>query len=192
MLDKSIPYYNVIMKRPKGTALPQFELPDGYSFERYTSGMEVKWAAIEASVGEFENNEESLTYFKKEYLPYSNELKDRLLFVLNKEGEPVGTITGWWNLTGERRDLSIHWFAVSKEYQGLGIGKALVSECIRNLLHLEGDKDVYLHTQTWSYIAIALYLKTGFNMEEKETFANYQNDYEQALPILQGLLNNRS
>jgi ribosomal protein S18 acetylase RimI-like enzyme len=191
MLDKSIPYFNIIMKRPAGASLPHYGLPVGFSFEWYISGMEVDWAAIEASVGEFDNNKESLNFFKNEYLSHSEELKNRLLFVLNQERKPVGTITGWWNFTGERRNLSIHWFAVQKEYQGLGIGKALVTECIRNLQVLEGDKDIYLHTQTWSYKAIALYLKSGFNIEVKETFSHYKNDYEQALPILQELLNNK-
>ncbi|SDT48930.1 Acetyltransferase (GNAT) family protein [Paenibacillaceae bacterium GAS479] len=191
MLDKSIPYFNVIMKRHAGSFLPQFVLPVGYSIGRYTEGMELQWAAIETSVGEFDSDEESLTYFQKEYLPQSNELKKRLLFVLNPEGEAVGTITGWWNLTGERCDLAIHWFAVRPEYQGLGLGKALVAECMRNLIDLEGDKDIYLHTQTWSYKAITLYLKTGFKIETKDTFAHYQNDYESALPILQKLLNRK-
>lgn len=191
MLDKSIPYFNVIMKRAAGTPLSHYGLPIGFSFGKYKAGMEVDWAVIEASVGEFDTVEESLNYFKNEYLPHSEELKQRLLFVLNQEGKAIGTITGWWNHTRERRDLSIHWFAVKGEYQGLGIGKALVAECMRVLKNLEGDEDVYLHTQTWSYKAIALYLKTGFNIKVSETFSLYQNDYEHALPILQKLLNNK-
>ncbi|MGO0059881.1 GNAT family N-acetyltransferase [Brevibacillus fluminis] len=191
MLDKSIPYYNVIMKRVAGTPLVHHELPQGFSFCRYKSGKEVDWAEIEASVGEFDSVEESLNYFKNEYLQHFEELKKRLLFVLNSEGKPIGTITGWWNYTAERRDLSIHWFAVQQEYQGMGIGKALVAKCIRNLQDLDGDKDIYLHTQTWSYKAISLYLKSGFNIEASETFSVYQNDYEQAFPILHNMLNDK-
>ncbi|MGO4501161.1 GNAT family N-acetyltransferase [Paenibacillus sp. 2RAB27] len=191
MLDKSIPYFNVIMKRAAGTPLSHYGLPIGFSFGMYKAGMEEDWAVIEASVGEFNTAEESLNYFKNEYLPQTEELKQRLLFVLNQEGKPIGTITGWWNHTREKRHSSIHWFAVMREYQGLGIGKALVAECIRVLKNLEGDEDVYLHTQTWSYKAIALYLKAGFNIELSETFSLYQNEYEQALPILQNLLNNK-
>lgn len=191
MLDKSIPYFNVIMKREAGTPIPLYGLPVGFSFDRYKPGMEVDWAAIEASVGEFESAEESLNYFRNEYLPHNEELQKRLLFVLNQERKPIGTITAWWNQTDERLDSSIHWFAVQKEYQCLGIGKALVAECIRNLQILEGDEVIYLHTQTWSYKAIALYMKTGFIIEVSETFSFYQNDYEHALPILQSLLNNK-
>lgn len=66
MLDKSIPYFNVIMKRAAGTPLSHYGLPIGFSFGMYKSGMEVDWAVIEASVGEFDNAEESLNYFKNE------------------------------------------------------------------------------------------------------------------------------
>ncbi|MCM3749499.1 GNAT family N-acetyltransferase [Paenibacillus pasadenensis] len=189
MLDKSIPYFNIIMKRPSGAPLPSFTLPDGFSFCRYRSGMEAAWAEIETSVGEFDTHEDSLAYFNRTYMPYSEELERRMLFVLDEEQQPIGTITAWWNETGSRRDAAVHWFAVRPEAQGLGLGKALVAECIRIQQALEGDTAIYLHTQTWSYPAVALYLKSGFIMEEKETFSHYRNDYEQALPLLKKLLN---
>ncbi|WP_219838155.1 GNAT family N-acetyltransferase [Paenibacillus sp. R14(2021)] len=189
MLDKTIPYYNVIMKRPSGLPLPRFDLPAGFSFAWYAAGMERDWAVIEASVGEFETAGEGLDYFLQEYLPYVDELKQRLLFVINADGEPVGTITGWWNYSGERRDAAIHWFAVREADQGQGLGKALVAACLRNLLALDGDQAIYLHTQTWSGKAVALYRKLGFQIEEHETFAHYRNDYAQALPLLLAALN---
>jgi GNAT superfamily N-acetyltransferase len=188
LLDKSIPYYNVIMKRRANIPIPNSALPEGYSFTWYVPGKEEKWAEIETSVGEFENTDQGLHYFWTEYLPHLDELKRRLLFLLNKDGKEIGTITGWWNLTEERRDPSIHWFAVKNEYQGLGLGKALVSECLNRLLFLEGDKDIFLHTQTWSYKAIGLYLKAGFEIVKDESFGHYKNEYDKALPILQPLL----
>jgi ribosomal protein S18 acetylase RimI-like enzyme len=189
LLDKSIPYYNVIMKRRAGIPLPHSALPKGYSFAWYVPGKEEKWAEIEASVGEFESTEQGLHYFRSEYLPHLYELKRRLVYIQNVEGIEVGTITSWWNLNGERRDPSIHWFAVKNEYQGLGLGKALISECLSRLLLLEGDRDIFLHTQTWSYKAIGLYLKAGFEILESESFGNYKNDYDKAMPILKKVMN---
>jgi GNAT superfamily N-acetyltransferase len=188
LLDKSIPYYNVIMKRSAGNTFPNSSLPEGYKFTWYVPSEEKKWAEIEASAGEFENTKQGLDYFWTEYMPFIDELKRRLLFIQNKDGEKIGTITSWWNLTGERRDPSIHWLAVKNEYQGLGLGKALVSECLNRLLLLEGDKDIFLHTQTWSYKAIGLYLKVGFEILESESFGHYKNDYEKAIPILRTVL----
>ncbi|NRF95790.1 GNAT family N-acetyltransferase [Paenibacillus frigoriresistens] len=188
MLDKTIPHFNVIMKRSAGVPLPRFALPEGYSFTWYVPGKEEQWAEIESSVGEFENVEQGLDYFRNEYLPFVEELKRRLLFVQNEDGEEIGTITSWWNLTGERRDPSVHWFAVKKEYQGVGVGKALVSECLNRLQLLEGDRNIFLHTQTWSYKAIGLYLNAGFEILSYESFAHYKNDYDIALPILKTVL----
>jgi ribosomal protein S18 acetylase RimI-like enzyme len=184
MLDKSLPYFNVIMKRTSDKPIINFDLPQGYNFTEFTKGTELQWAEIETSVGEFENIYEALQYFQTHYLPFSDELGKRLLFVQNKEGEKVGTITGWFDNLDKKQVPSIHWFAVKESYQGCGLGKALVSECLNRLLSLDGDLDVFLHTQTWSYKAIGLYLKAGFEIVKGGTFAHYKNDYEQAIPIL--------
>ena len=184
MLDKTVPYFNVIMKRGVREPTSEFDLPPGFSWTRFIHGNETEWASIETSVGEFASEQEALEYFQREYLPYAHELERRLLFVRAETGEAVGTITSWWNYTGERRDPSIHWLAVRNEYQGLGLGKALVSECLKRLAVLDGEKDVWLHTQTWSHKAIGLYIKAGFQLVEHESFSQYANDYEDAIPIL--------
>jgi len=77
---------------------------------------------------------------------------------------------------------------VRNEYQGLGLGKALVSECLKRLVLLEDENDVWLHTQTWSHKAIGLYLNAGFEPVEHESFSQYANDYEHAIPILRQTL----
>ncbi|MEH7484914.1 Ribosomal protein S18 acetylase RimI [Bacillus sp. OV166] len=188
MLDKSIPYFNVIMKRGSGAPVSCFSLPKGYSFVWFSEGKEMKWAEIETSVGEFTNIDEAMKYFQENYLPFLDELKRRLLFVQNERGEEVGTITSWWNMTGTKRVPSIHWFAVNEEYQGCGLGKALVSESLKKLILLEGDKDVFLHTQTWSYKAIGLYLKSGFEILSSGSFSHYKNEYFLAMPHLRKFL----
>lgn len=184
MLDKTIPYHHIIMKRRAGIKIPSYPLPKGYSFAWHVSGKEQRWAQIETAVGEFENYDKALEYFHKEYSPHLDDVRKRVLYIHTKDQEEVGTITGWWNWTGERRDPSIHWFAVKKEHQGVGIGKALVSECLNRLVLLEGDRDVYLHTQTWSYQAIGLYRKLGFDILETESFGGYPNDFARAMPIV--------
>lgn len=188
MLDKTVPYFNVIMKRGAGERISAFDLSPGFSWTWFTKGNETEWASIETSVGEFASEQEALEYFQREYLPHVRELERRLLFVRTANGEAVGTITSWWNHTGKRRDPSIHWLAVRNEYQGLGLGKALVSECLKRLVFLDGENDVWLHTQTWSHKAIGMYLKAGFELVEQESFSQYSNDYEHAIPILRQTL----
>ncbi|MDG0794835.1 GNAT family N-acetyltransferase [Cohnella ginsengisoli] len=188
MLDRSVPYFNVIMKRRPGRPIPECPLPAGYALTRFSPGSESRWAEIEASVGEFERAEEAIRYFRQTYMPMPDELGKRLLFVENERGEAVGTIMCWWDCTAGRRDPSIHWFAVKREHQGKGLGKALVAACLREMIRLEGDRDMYLHTQTWSYKAVRLYNRFGFEIMRDETFGSYANDYDRAMPILDALL----
>ncbi|MBH1942579.1 GNAT family N-acetyltransferase [Mobilitalea sibirica] len=190
MLDKTLPYYNIIMKRTSGTIVPSARLPEGYTFKLYSDGDETHWADIMVSVGEFDSYKEALEYFQKEYLPHKDELKRRSLFIETDDGKKIGTLTNWWNYTQSRRDPSVHWVGVKPEYQGLGLGKAIVYEGMRRMIDLEGDRDYYLHTQTWSYKAITIYIKAGYNFVENETFGTYANDYDKALETIKDKLVN--
>ncbi|MBS4537517.1 GNAT family N-acetyltransferase [Clostridium sp. D2Q-11] len=185
MLDKSIPYFNIIMRRNAGIDIPEVKLPDGYYFSMYSIGDEEYWAEIETSVGEFDNISEAIEYFNDEYLPYSKELERRMIFIETESGEKVATSTIWWNYTGEKKDPSLNWIGVKPEYQGLGLGKAIVFQTLKRMLEVDGDEKVYLHTQTWSYKAIGIYLQAGFQFLKNETFGEYENDYSKALEILE-------
>lgn len=188
MLDKSIPYFNIIMRRKSGTPIPQYTLPKGYSFVPFSSGSEMDWAEIETSVGEFDNVPEALEYLQKSYLSYPGEVERRTIFIQTEDGKKVGTVTSWWNYTGVQRDLALEWVAVKPEYQGLGLGKAIVFEGLRRILLIEGDRDVFLHTQTWSYRAVGIYLQAGFEFVNTGSFNTYDNDYEKAIPYLRDKL----
>lgn len=188
VLDKSLPYFNVIMKRRAGVPIVVHKLPPGFAFRWFAPGDEISWAGIETSVGEFQTEAQALEYFQQRYLPNIEELTRRLVFVRASNDDVVGTVTSWWDYTGDRRDPCLHWLAVRSEYQGLGLGKALVAECLTRLAWLEGDRAIFLHTQTWSHRAIAIYLKAGFEFAPRESFAGYQNDYDQAIPLLRAVL----
>ena len=186
MLDKTLPYYNILMHRQAGTPVPGVSLPDGFSFVKYSAGDELAWAEIEASVGEFSSVQEACSYFGKHYLPFSGELDRRTIFIETESGEKVETFTMWWEYTEDLRVPSVHWVAVKPEFQGLGLGKAIVFAGMERSLAIEGDRDFYLHTQTWSYQAIGIYLKAGFQFMEAGSFGGYENDFSKALPILRG------
>ena len=185
MLDKSIPYFNVIMKRAKETAFLLSAPAEGFSFTTYKDGDEKYWAEIEKSVGEFENVQDGLKYFEQTYLPFADEISKRVIFLNTTDNEKIGTITAWWNYTGTRRDSSIHWVAIKPAFQGKGLGRTLVNYGVKTIFELDGECDVYVHTQTWSYRAIAVYLKEDFEIMQDETFGRYRNDFNDALPFLQ-------
>lgn len=188
MLDKSVQYIDVLMHRKKGNPIPVYDLPDGYNFTLFQSGDEKAWAQIETSVLEFPDELDALMYYQKDYLPLISEIKRRCLFVENSDGEKVATSTAWWNYAGVRRDPWLHWVAVKPQYQGLGLGKAVISRITRMMTEIEGDRDFYLHTQTWSHKAIKIYEKCGYAVTAEKNLNNYTNEnYEQAMAILESI-----
>ncbi|MBQ4335586.1 MAG: GNAT family N-acetyltransferase, partial [Lentisphaeria bacterium] len=62
MLDKSLPYYDIIMKMPGRNllSLPEPVLPEGYSFRLYKPGDEYAWARLESQVLEFPTHGKAL------------------------------------------------------------------------------------------------------------------------------------
>lgn len=188
MLDKSLPYYNIIMKRLKGTDYSPAILPQGYAFKPFEPGDERVWSEIMVAVGEFDTKEEASEYFEANYLPYPEALRSRAFFIVDTSGACVATLTNWWNYTGEIREPSVHWVGVLPEHQGLGLGKAIVFEGMRRMIELEGDRNFYLHTQTWSYVAISIYRKAGYRIVKDEVFGGYQNDYDLAIAAIKDKL----
>lgn len=176
MLDKSVPFLNVLMKRPAGAPIPDAPLQEGFSFHFYTEGDEKDWAEIEASVLEFSRAVDALVRFQAFFGDSVPELKRRCLFVADDKGYNVGTATIWWEYSGKRRDPWVSWVGVRPEYQGLGLGKALVSRLLQEAVEIEGDRAFYLHTQTWSHPAIRLYEKFGFCITDEPNLFKYKND----------------
>lgn len=188
MLDKSVPYFDVIMRRKAGTAIPERELPEKFKFSYFRSGDEKTWAKIETSVLEFDDTLDALVYFQKKYLHPLPEIERRCIFIENEKGEKIATATSWYAYTGVRRDPWVDWVSVRPEYQGLGLGKALVSKVLQLMRDIEGDRDFYLHTQTWSHVAIRLYLQMGFEIIDERNISKYKNDkYPQAIEQLNRL-----
>ena len=191
LLDKTIPYIPVVMRRDSGHSLPVCPLPEGFQYQKYQPGFEKDWARIEASVDEFECEMDALIHFQKSFMPYSTELPRRCFFVATAEGKRIGTATAWWDYVGQRRYPLIHWVAVKPDFQGKGLGKALIAEVLRLMTTIDGDGIFYLRTSTYSHKAIQLYERVGFYLvKEKEVFGRPNAQYEEAVALLQTLREN--
>ena len=160
MLDKSIPYHDMVMACDGWEPQRGFATPEGYTIRPYRDGDEVHWAAIETSVGEFSSVEKAMERWNNEYLPQIEMVRRRCLFAIGPDGQYLGTCTAWEVFEPEVKFM-IHWVAVKPEAQGLGLGGALVSRAME-LFAQAGTFPVALHTQTWSHKAIRLYHKLGF------------------------------
>lgn len=185
MMDKSIEFYKILMRRKTGVDLVEFKLPVGYSFKLYTEGDAKFWADIEHSVQEFDTRKSARGYFEKRYLPYNDELEKRCMFVEDSKGIKIATFTVWWEYLGSRRYPWISWVAVKPEHQRKGIGKALIYRGMKLLLDIEGDVEAYLKTQTWSYKAINIYKEQGFEIVKEVLDPNWNSsDYDKMMSVL--------
>ena len=175
MKDKSVPYHSFIMRRVPGSPVPDYVLPTGYKFALYEKGDEEDWAKITLTHGEFASVDDSLAYFRSEFKEYHDELSRRSLFLVNPQGEKIGTHTNWWHYTGTRRDPWIKWVFIKPDYLGKGLGQCLFYEGLRQMIAIEGDREVYLQTQTWSYKGVNIYRKAGFYIATEDTLGGYDN-----------------
>ena len=189
MLDKSVEYRTIamLMEGKKVTSTPEATLPEGFSFRLFNKAEDAAhWARIEASVLEFDNEDEAEQYFTDEFIPHIDELKRRCIFIQNKDGQPIATAMGWYSDC--KIPNRLHWVAVCPEYQGLGLGKAVSQKAINVCAAILPDEPMWLRTQTHSHRAVLMYHKLGFNMVKNkipldEEFS-YAEDYNGAIEIL--------
>lgn len=189
MIDRGIPYYNLMLKCTKICTTP-VSLPKGYSFKMYDVGDEKHWAKLENKIGDFSSIEEAEMYFKTNYCNQIAELKNRCVFVVDTHGDIVGSCIAWHDSKDNDTVASLHWLVVSPEHQGKHIGLALCQK-VMEIFSEYGETPIYIHTQPWSYKAILLYIKLGFKIQKTDTFSRYENQYKKAIKTLENLLPER-
>lgn len=182
VLDRSIPYYNIIMRCDCFKPLP--ETAREITVRNYRLGDEKHWAEIEYSIGDFSSVDEAKRYFQTHY---TDEIFNRCFFAEDRNKNVIGTCIAWYDLKDDQSVSSLHWLAVSPKYQNNGVGKALLN-AVMNYYCQNRLMPVYLHTQPWSYKAIRLYLSAGFKIMETDTFADYKNEYSKAISVLKDYL----
>jgi len=200
MLDKGVKYKNIIMKRDmdKKGSIPTPVLPDCFSFRFYQGGDIRHWSRIETSVLEFDSEDKAHDFFQRVFMPYEANLRERCLFACSPDGTPIATTTAWYADSELGHQAILHWVAVCPEYQGLGVGKAIVQKALNVFQNLEPDCPIWLHTQTWSHVAVRLYHSLGFNIVKSEKLASSNtsdgllktdpNDFPEYIEILRAVM----
>lgn len=168
MLDKSLPYFDIVMKMRADAlkTLPEPVLPEGYSFRFFRPGDEEAWARLESLVLEFPDQEKALAYYRYRYLgdPLAEMLPRRCVFVVDAAGQPVATATAWYGDCSMGNCNWFQWIATDPGHQGKGLGRAVIARALQCYVDEGRVGNVYLHTQTWSHKAIYLYHKVGFQV----------------------------
>lgn len=182
MLDKRLPYHSILMRCDAASVstIDAPALPEGFSYRLYQPGDMDAWARIETQVLEFPSEADARRHFEEHFLPAEEELTRRLYFIVSPDGIPCATANAWYGTCGGRRVGMLHWVAVSPRVQGMGLGYAAVARAMSAYPVLEPGLPVYLHTQTWSYQAVGIYLRLGFYPLREEVFNGYENGFEAA------------
>ncbi len=190
MLDKTIPFFPVLMLLEEQRKLPDIILPKGYQFQRYDPSYQDAWIKLHVTLGEFENYEEGKLYFEKTFYDLEK-VKKFFLLLVDKDKKLVGTSSIWPGHHFGVERYRIHWLGVDPLHQRQGLAKALLIKAMQ-LYEQTGRKEtLYLTSQTNSYVAISMYLKMGFvpyrgdmpqNFNAKKE--TYQKDNDKAWDLI--------
>lgn len=151
---------SVTMATEDLAAAPVYKLPAGFSMRRFRRGDEATWVKVQQTAEHFQKIDEAL--FFRQYGDNFERHAARIMFLMDIDGEAIGTISAWNDAEYSRREYGrIHWVAIVPPMQGRGLGKPLMSAACRRLLEL-GHERAYLTTSTARVPAINLYLAFGF------------------------------
>lgn len=179
--EGAIPDLNLFMVCRSLNPAALSELPAGYHF-RYCREDELDlWKALP-----FDNPGDAQQYrdfmddfYDNVYAPRGKEFFERCLLICNEHDEPIATGFTWKVYDSFH---AVHWLKVKNEYEGQGLGRALLSEIMRALE--PDDYPVYLHTHPSSFRAIKLYADFGYALLTNPIIGSRENQLEQSLPYL--------
>jgi ribosomal protein S18 acetylase RimI-like enzyme len=181
MREENIPDKNIFMMCEKLNRNALTELSANYAIRNCRSDELGIWktmpfddAALAKEYEGFMSDYFATTYGGQEELFFA-----KTLFVCDRQNKPIATCLIW---KAYNEFNTIQWFKVLKEYEGQGIGRALLSIAMQQLEPC--DYPVYLHTQPSSFRAIKLYSDFGFSLLAGDKFGIRNNDLDECLPIL--------
>jgi len=173
------------MSGEKVLATPEAILPHGFAFRLHDGSEDdiLHWCRIETEVDEFDSQAEAREYFMEEFYPHMDDVQKRCTFIINNEGLPIATASGWFSHDKNGDVVNrLHWVAVCPKYQGLGLGKAITTKAVNVCAKLAPGKEMWLSTQTHSHRAVVMYHNLGFNM-----LAGHK-EYTRAIQVLASVL----
>lgn len=159
--DLRIPYYELMLERDLND-IPETALPEGYHFENFRPGDRDVWIALEKTAKEFTTFEEGEDAWQRYYAGHEKELEDRMFFVADQGGQKLATATAYYDIrTGDDgRTGWLHWVAVRRDHQGLGLSKPLITHVLQYMKSL-GYRRAVVPTQTTTWLACKVYLDLG-------------------------------
>lgn len=112
-------------------------------------------------------------YFDRVYKPREALFYQRCQVLCNAHQQPLGTAFLWPTTTGLN---TLHWLKVHPDFEGLGLGRALLSQVFKDVT--AEDLPLYLHTHPQCVPAIRLYSDFGFIIFKGPKVLTRSNDWQ--------------
>lgn len=186
--DYRIRYYELLFERSDLDQIPQYDLPEGFRFVFYKPGDRDTWIDIEYSAKEFLSYDHGMESWGRYYEGKDDDLVHRMVFIENADGLKVATASAYYDIYGKDKSGAgwLHWVAVRREFQGMGLSKPLISFTLRHMQKL-GYSCAKIPSQTTTWLACKIYLDFGF-MPEAENAVESRTGWQ----ILKTLTNHPS
>lgn len=178
MIDRSVPYYSIMMIKKDMDVFPDCALHPDYRFEFFSpeTGRE-DWIRVQFLSGQIEEENTIGNLFDSEFMTDPELLPDQMLFVRDKKtNEPVASAALWYGNPFGYKQMRIHWVATHADHQGKGLCRAMLSRLMKRYHELNMTGDVFLFSQTFSYAAISIYQDFGFKRYLGEEPVNWRMD----------------
>jgi len=153
-------------------------LPPGYSFRLCRRDELETWKESWAQ-GRYRDFVDY--YYDLIYAPREDEFFNRCTFLVDPGDRPVATCFIWPSYGG--RISTLGWFHVWPQYQGLGLGHAVLGEVLRT-----AELPVYLHTHPIATRAIKCYCDFGFRLITDPLVGYRENNLTEGLAYLKSAL----
>lgn len=181
MEEKDIPDLNIFMMCEKLNENALKQLPKGFHVRSCRKDELEVWKQFP-----FDNAQDKVQYldFMTDYYNSVYKKNEELfykscLFVCDSNDRPVATCFAWKSYESF---YTIHWLKVLKEYEGMGLGRAILSIVMKQIP--KEEYPIYLHTQPGSFRAIKLYSDFGFSILTDEYIGNRKNEIKDSIPYL--------
>lgn len=102
-LDKTIPYYPVLMELTELPEKMEYHLAEGYRVIPFDARYSQDWVRLHVALGQLANFAQGMQYFKETFLSQPEKVKKQMLLVVDENGRLAGTSSVWG-----RRALVIH------------------------------------------------------------------------------------
>ncbi len=180
--EENIPDLNIFMVCDKVNKKAFSNLPNRYHFRNIKKEELDLWKEFPFDSDEDKKEYKGFMddYFNNVYQPLEEEFYKKCLFICNDDDKPVATCFLWKSYN---EIYTIHWLKVLKEYEGLGLGRAILTKVMSEIT--PSMYPIYLHTQASSFRAIKLYTDFGFEIITDEKIGNRKNNYKESLVYLE-------